>query len=274
MNTSKNRSESPSRNQPERADLDAAAAPKECHRDAQGRFIGGNPGGPGNPFARQTAELRKALLSVVTYEDMRIIGADLVVKAKMGDLAAMKLLFQYVLGKPTESVNPDTLDQQEMEQYRQGMSPAEVMKVMAGCNQQASEVIELVRIMLPVVAQNLRDKIAESLTNPPPERSEVDKLYDELDGLAAEEEEFEEENNDISEEEPRAEEPLHRPRPEAAPSANGKTNANPRQSATRPSPNGRPEQDEPQGAHAQNSDNRRLKPKPIGERTYARPPDG
>src|SRR5438067_210931 len=33
-------------------------------RDASGRFTAGNKYGPGNPFARQTAELRKVLLEV------------------------------------------------------------------------------------------------------------------------------------------------------------------------------------------------------------------
>jgi len=274
MNTSKNRAETPSRNTPDRADLDAATAPKDCHRDAQGRFIGGNPGGPGNPFARQTAELRKALLSVVTYEEMRIIGADLVVKAKMGDLAAIKLLFQYVLGKPTASVNPDTLDQQEMEQYRQGMSPAQIMEIMNGWNQQASEVIGLIRIMLPVVAHNLKNKIADSLTNPPSEPSGEDAFDDDLDDLDAEEEEFEEEDNNVPEEEPRAEESLRRQRPEAAPSTNGKMNAEPRQSATRPSPNRSDGRAKPQRSPSPNGDNGCPAPKPKGERSYSRPPGG
>src|SRR5207248_10793741 len=35
-------------------------------RDARGRFAPGNPGGPGNPFARRVAELRTALLDMVT----------------------------------------------------------------------------------------------------------------------------------------------------------------------------------------------------------------
>src|SRR5262245_8904252 len=37
-------------------------------RQANGRFAKGNSGGPGNPFARQVAELRRAVLSKVTKE--------------------------------------------------------------------------------------------------------------------------------------------------------------------------------------------------------------
>ena len=37
---------------------------------------------------------------------------------KLGDLAAIKLLFQYVLGKPAATVNPDALDVDEVDLYR------------------------------------------------------------------------------------------------------------------------------------------------------------
>src|SRR5436309_2276894 len=82
-------------------------------RDAKGRFAPGNAGGPGNPFARQTAELRKVLLEVVTPEELRQVAFSLLLRAKTGNLAAIKLLFQYVLGKPAESVDPDRLEVQE-----------------------------------------------------------------------------------------------------------------------------------------------------------------
>ena len=46
--------------------------------------------------------------------------------ARSGDLVAMKLLFLYVLGKPVETVNPDTLD---VEEWRQCYQPLEqIMK--------------------------------------------------------------------------------------------------------------------------------------------------
>ena len=37
-------------------------------RDANGRFVKGNPGGPGNPFARKVAVLRTALINFVTVD--------------------------------------------------------------------------------------------------------------------------------------------------------------------------------------------------------------
>src|SRR5437763_1585022 len=83
-------------------------------RDANGRFVKGNPGGPGNPFARRVAALRKALINFVTVDDMKHVAFILKEKAMSGDLAAIKLLFQYVLGKPTETVDPDRLDIEEV----------------------------------------------------------------------------------------------------------------------------------------------------------------
>jgi hypothetical protein len=82
-------------------------------RDAAGRFTAGNKYGPGNPFARQTAQLRKALLEVVTPEEMRQVAFTLLLRAKTGNLTAIKLLFQYVLGKPAEGVDPDRLEVEE-----------------------------------------------------------------------------------------------------------------------------------------------------------------
>jgi hypothetical protein len=75
-------------------------------RDARGRFAKGNGGGPGNPFARRMAQLRRILLETVTDAEMSIIAGELVLRAKNGDLAAIKLLFQYVLGKPGGAIDP------------------------------------------------------------------------------------------------------------------------------------------------------------------------
>ena len=75
-------------------------------RDASGRFTAGNKYGPGNPFARQTAELRKVLLEVVTPEQMRQVAYKLLLLAQAGKLEAIKLLFQYVIGKPAAPVDP------------------------------------------------------------------------------------------------------------------------------------------------------------------------
>jgi hypothetical protein len=123
------------RNRVEETDVDGVAATAQADtngepsngRDGKGRFAPGNSGGPGNPFARQTAQLRSALVQRVTKEDMERIADDLVFMATNGNLAAIKLLFQYVIGKPAAAVNPDTLDVQE---FREVYAPRkEIMEL-------------------------------------------------------------------------------------------------------------------------------------------------
>src|SRR5260370_25420622 len=118
MNTSQHVNEGPSHNDADRPELETPPPAEDSGRDALGRFTKGNPGGAGNPFARRVAARRSVLLECVTDKDMEHVACELVVQAKMGNLAAIKLLFQYVLGKPAATVDPDTLDLQEMELFR------------------------------------------------------------------------------------------------------------------------------------------------------------
>jgi hypothetical protein len=83
-------------------------------RRSNGRFAKGNPGGPGNPFARQVANLRKLILEAVTEEDLREIVRALVERAKGGDIAAIREVLNRVAGKAPESPDPDRLELDEM----------------------------------------------------------------------------------------------------------------------------------------------------------------
>lgn len=69
-------------------------------RDAKGRFTKGNPGGDGNPYAKQTAKLRAALYKAVTAEDIDAIVKKMVDKARFGDTHAANFVFDRVFGKP------------------------------------------------------------------------------------------------------------------------------------------------------------------------------
>lgn len=76
---------------------------KRPERSGDGRFLPGNSGGPGNPYAAQVGKLRGVLLESVTEEDMRAVVEALVGAAKQGDVAAAKVLFERVLGRPLEA---------------------------------------------------------------------------------------------------------------------------------------------------------------------------
>src|SRR5439155_25512773 len=140
-------------------------------RDPKGRFAAGNAGGPGNPFARQTAQLRAALVQRVTSEDMGVIADELIFKARNGNLAAIKLLFQYVIGKPTVAVNPDTLDVQE---FREVYAPRkEIMEV-------APQVLQglpprVLSTVVDIVNDVCSEQLGKLLSLPPEQVAEVTK---------------------------------------------------------------------------------------------------
>jgi hypothetical protein len=102
-------------------------------RAAGARFATNNPGGPGNPFARQTAALRAYLINHVTERDIQDILDILLLNAKGGHLPTIKFLFSYVLGKPKPVVEPDLLDLQEMHMLQQGALPPEALETV--CDQ-------------------------------------------------------------------------------------------------------------------------------------------
>lgn len=93
--------------------MDAPSRNGDNGRDGSGRFKAGNAGGPGNPFARRVAALRSALVNALADEDMQSLVRGLVEKAKTGDVAATKLLLAYTVGRPSEVVDPDRLEQDE-----------------------------------------------------------------------------------------------------------------------------------------------------------------
>ena len=65
--------------------------------------MAGNSGGPGNPFAARVGRLRAALIDAVAPDDVRQVVQRLVAKAKAGDIAAAKVLFERVLGRPLQA---------------------------------------------------------------------------------------------------------------------------------------------------------------------------
>ena len=83
-------------------------------RDAYGRFQAGNPGGYGNPYARQVAILRRELMQRTWPEHIRAIGDKLVALAMAGNVPAAKVILSYSLGVPTPAQPPDRVDADEM----------------------------------------------------------------------------------------------------------------------------------------------------------------
>jgi hypothetical protein len=207
-------------------------AAAENGRDARGRFVPNNPGGPGNPFARRVAELRKVLLNAVSAEDLQIVAEQLVVKAKMGDLAATKLLFQYVLGKPAATVDPDALHVEEVALYQRAPLQGEVTEVVAG-RMSAELAADLLRHVVPVTGLRHAETIGAALNQAfaaGADESDEDEEDEEVD--------FKEEQGG-----------------EAAVATGAGMSGGERQSATRPSTNGPFMRENEQTAVSGNGDN-------------------
>ena len=88
-------------------------------RGSDGRFLPGNVGGPGNPFARRTAELRSALLDAIDVDAIRRIVGALVAAAEDGDVAAARVLLERVFGRPADTETQERLEAAVEERQRE-----------------------------------------------------------------------------------------------------------------------------------------------------------
>jgi hypothetical protein len=161
-----------------------ADAPPPAGRDASGRFTRGNRGGPGNPFARRTAGLRKAFCNALTQRQMRQLARSLHERALEGDTAAARLLLSYGVGRPGTAADPDTLDRHEMAVFA---AAPEMLIEFQTCYRALTPPVlaELARGLLPILAEAHRQQLAAELQQEPKpaddEEDEDDYEYDEYD---------------------------------------------------------------------------------------------
>ncbi len=153
----------------EAADADDDGAPAEegeergspaSGRDSRGRFTRGNAGGPGNPFGRYAAGLRRVLVHSVTAEDMHAIARKLVEQSLAGNHAAVKLLLSYTLGKPEPQVNPDRVDFNEWQCYQDA---ARIFAQLPEMAKTPSPELALtwLRAMLPAMARDMGQTLVD-----------------------------------------------------------------------------------------------------------------
>jgi hypothetical protein len=102
---------------------DVLPADETRDRSNGGQFRPGNLGGPGNPFARQVAALRKLVLTAITEDRMRQLIEMIFERAINGDMAAAKVLLQYSLGKPAAAVDPDRIEVDELKLREESAIP-------------------------------------------------------------------------------------------------------------------------------------------------------
>lgn len=73
------------------------------YRDKKGRFLPGNPGGVGNPYAKRREALKAAMFANVHGQDIATIIRSMIAEAVGGDVQAAKLVLEYTIGKPKET---------------------------------------------------------------------------------------------------------------------------------------------------------------------------
>lgn len=76
-----------------------------------GRFVKGNKAAKGNPYTKKAAAMRKALYQSVTAADIQAIVDTLKAQARAGDLRAITLLLDRILGPITTGL--DVLERME-----------------------------------------------------------------------------------------------------------------------------------------------------------------
>jgi hypothetical protein len=129
-----------------------------------GRFAKGNLGRPGNPFARRVAALKQAALEGVTPEDMRSIMSKLTALAKAGDVAAAKVVLAYAIGKPAEAPNPDRLDVEEWQGFKE--TAPMLTEASSLMTPHASLPVEMVRYARDARTRTCADMIGTTLLAP------------------------------------------------------------------------------------------------------------
>jgi hypothetical protein len=146
-------------------------------RDSAGRFTKGNKGGPGNPYARYTAAMRKAFADEATAEDLRKIARAMIDKAQKGDVGAARLVCGYTMGRPLEGTHPDKVDADEWRNWKDNnVPPAESNAVLIG-GFPADMACKMAGAVVPALAQARADTIAAALAAPT--ESDLDDEEDE-----------------------------------------------------------------------------------------------
>jgi hypothetical protein len=147
------------------------ASPPSLSRrdDDQGHFLKGNAGGPGNPHARHCARMLEMFRNSITDEEMFALCRVLFARASSGDMAALKMIWQYKLGKPLPAPNPDAVDRDEWDHFQKdAMSLDEMKRVLTQYPTRLGNAI--VSAALPSIVHKVsRDLAAQLIDSLPPE---------------------------------------------------------------------------------------------------------
>ena len=148
-------------------------------REANGQFAKGNFGGPGNPFARRVAELRQAVIDAIDKEKIRELFDKLYDMAISGDARAARLLLSYTLGKPEPVKNPDHMDTEEWQHFKETAPMMRELSCRYGPD--ARVPLTMVRIGREALTYDQGGVLGTYFSLPPDEHAKATKLLDRRD---------------------------------------------------------------------------------------------
>jgi len=141
-------------------------------RDAAGRFVPGNKGGPGNPYNRRVAQLKIWLAEVVGEVEIKAMGKKLTEMAIAGEIAAARVLFQYLLPKQVE---PDRMNMEEWNLFKEGADMfAEMPALLTRPGPELP--LEMVRATMETQTDRFRGLLLNLLRTPQDKMGEVSEM--------------------------------------------------------------------------------------------------
>src|SRR2546427_12944541 len=102
--------------------------------------------------------MRRAMLDAMSEDAMADAARIIQQKVREGDLAAIKLMYAYGIGKPTPAVNPDRVDVEEMQLHQQGSASPASLKAIVD-NMPVATALTLGRALLPALEQRAAEQI-------------------------------------------------------------------------------------------------------------------
>jgi len=118
-----------------------------------------------NPFARHTARLRAAMVRIVSEDDVQAVMRKMLTLAAAGSIPAMRLVMQYVIGKPTSAPNPDRVDADEWNIHKETAAMTEDMpNVVKSLEPEAC--LDMARNVRPIMSEVAMKKYAKEFDAP------------------------------------------------------------------------------------------------------------
>ena len=144
-------------------------------RDRNGRFTKGNPGGPGNPYARRMAAIRKQMIEFMTPERVAQYMQALLDFTLQGHGWAAKLLAEHTAGKALPGVDPDRM---AMDEWQKRMETLVMMQQLPQLLQNPDPAlpIGMVRGAQPLVTAAMSDRLGAALADPEQHQEEMPDL--------------------------------------------------------------------------------------------------